>query len=313
MRALLLLSGLVTTLCAGCGDSVEPRPFNLRVSVSTSGADGDTAYTIRVGEDLSRPVRVSVVMQLPPGDHSVRLEGVATNCSVQGPDSARVTIVADELASVTFHVACRALTGVIEVIAPTSGRDFDPDGYTVELDDVVRGRVYARVPAVLERVPPGTHVITLSDFSANCILDGPPTRTVVVTAGGFTRDTTRTAFQSSCLPITGDVRLVTTTEGVAQDPDGYTMTVDGELVIEPCGFYDYGCEPGQPLKLSPNSVHDLYLVSPGEHTYEIGDIASSCAVADGSFRMVAVAVGVTTVVGFDVRCEASEGRISELE
>ena len=303
MRAHLLLLGLAAAPSFGCGDPAAPRPYNLLVAVSTSGVDGDTAYIIQAGQEPSRTVRISMVMLLPPGDHDVRLGGVAANCVVQGPDSVRVTVVPHELTSVTFPVECRSVTGAIEVAAPTSGRDLDPDGYAIRVDDVVRARVFSGSPTVIERVSPGSHVVTLSDFSANCSLSGPPAQTVVVTAGGLSRDTARTTFESSCRPITGDVRLITTTEGAVRDPNGYTITVDDEPLTQPCGFYDYGCEPGQPLLLLPNGVHYFYRVSPGDHTYLLGDVASNCTVAGGSFRTVAVVVGVTTVVEFDVRCE----------
>ena len=61
----------------------------------------------------------------------VVLDGLATNCSVEGPDSARVAITPGQVADAAFEVACRAVTGAIEVAVPTAGRDLDPDGYAV--------------------------------------------------------------------------------------------------------------------------------------------------------------------------------------
>lgn len=98
---------------------------------------------------------------------------------------------------------------------------------------------------VVEGVPPGSHLVTLDDFSANCRLTGSPTQTVPVTAGGLTRDTVLATFEGSCEAVTADVQLFATTAGVDRDLNGYTVTADGELVIEPCGFYDYYCRAGR--------------------------------------------------------------------
>lgn len=139
MRAHLLLLSLVALPSAGCGDPVEPSPNNLRVSVSTIGVDQDSSYSLRAGEGPSRAMQTVLLLNLLPGEHDVVLEGIGPNCSVRGPNSVRVTITQGELASAAFEVECRAVTGAIEVVAPTSGRDFDPDGYTVQIDDAVRG------------------------------------------------------------------------------------------------------------------------------------------------------------------------------
>jgi hypothetical protein len=305
MRAHLLRLVFVASPFLGCGDPNEPPTYNLRVSVYTVGADSDSSYTVHAGDRPGHPIRALALLSLSPGEHDVVLADIASNCTVQGQDSVRVTITPGELAAAAFQVECRATTGAIEIFPLTAGRDFDSDGYTVQVDDVVRTRAYSGIPAVIEGVAPGSHVVTLGDFSANCSLVGSPTQTVLVTAGGLTRDTVRATFEGSCQATTGDVRLITTTEGADQDRDGYTVTLDGELVVASCGWYDYYCEPGTPFMFAPNGDQFFYLVPPGDHTYQLGDIASNCAVPEGESRTLTVEVGDTSVVRFDVVCETS--------
>ena len=302
MRAHLLLLGLIAVGSAGCGDPPGPSPTNLRVSVLTTGADKDDGYLVRAGEDPARTVQAIAFLYLPPGEHDVVLGGVAENCSVQGPDSVRVTIVLGQVATASFQVECRAVTGAIQVAAPTSGRDFDPDGFEVQVDGVSKTQVFANGLVVVEGVGPGSRVVTLDGFSANCSSSGSPSRTVLVTAGGLTRDTVSTTFQMSCQAVTGDVLLSTTTAGADLDPNGFTLILDGELVVlPPCGFYDYYCEEGT-LLLELNGDRFFAQVPPGDHTYQLGDIASNCTVNGSNPRTVSVALGETSALLFDVSC-----------
>lgn len=303
MHARLLLLGLVALPSSGCDDPAAPSPPNLRVSVSTAGVDRDNSYTVRTGEGPARPVQAAIVLFLPPGDHDVVLDGVAQNCSVLGPDSVRVTVTLGQLAGVAFEVECRAVSGAVEVAAPASGRDFDPDGYEVNLDEVPTTRVYPRGSVVLDGVLPGTHVVRLDDFSSNCRLTGPPTRTVLVTAGGLTRDTVRVAFEGTCEAVTGDVEVRTATGGLPPDPNGYSLALAGRLLVIACGFYDYDCEPGAPLLIPPTGSYLIPQVPPGDHAVQLGDIASNCSVVDGRDRTVSVVVGELSVVRFDVTCQ----------
>ncbi len=303
MRAHPLLIGLVALASIGCGDPSGPSPANLQLSVSTVGVDQDDSYAVRAGDGPSRPIGSFLSLFLPPGEHEVVLDGIAPNCSVQGPDSVRVTITLGRVASVAFQVECRAVTGAIEVAAPTSGRDFDSDGYTVQVDDVPRTQVFAGGSVVVEGVLPGAREVRLDDFSTNCHLIGSASQTVLVTAGGLTRDTVRAIFEGSCEAIAGDVQLLTTTRGVQRDQNGYTVTADGQLVLAPCGFNDYYCDAGVPLMLVPNGSYMFIQVAAGDHTYQLGDVASNCTVLDGNSRTVAVSFGETSVVRFEVTCD----------
>jgi hypothetical protein len=302
VRAHLLLLGLVALPSSSCGDPSGPSPTSLVVWVSTTGVDNDILYTVRADEGGAHTVQSFLRLFLSPGEHDVVLEGVAENCSVQEPDSVRVTIMPGQVSSVAFQVECTAVTGAIEVTTPTSGRDFDPDGFSVHVDDVLKSQVFPGGSVVVEGLLPGAHVVRLDGFAANCFPSDLPTQTVLVKAGGLTRDTVRTTFTFSCEAITGDVRLSTTTAGADLDPNGYTVTIDGQLVLVPCGWYDYDCEPGTPLIVEPNASQLFEQVVPGVHTYELGDIASNCTVNGSNPRTVSVVVGDTSAVRFEVNC-----------
>ena len=305
MRANPLLPGLVALLAFGCGDPHEPSPVNLRVRVSTIGVDQDSSYAVHTGDGSSHQFRTALSLFLSLGEHDVVLDQIAPNCSVEGPDTVRVTILSGEVASIVFEVACRALTGAIAVTAPTIGRDTDPDGYQVFVDEVFVTRVFSSFPAIIENVPPGSHVVRLDDFSANCRVSGSLEQTAVVTAGGLTRDTVHTLFAGSCDAITGDVQIITATSGARRDQNGYTVTVNGVRLIEPCDFYDYYCDPDTPLMLLPTGTYVSFFLSPGDYTYQLGDIAPNCVALDGDTRTVSVIPGETGTVRFDVTCEGT--------
>jgi hypothetical protein len=306
MRAYLIPLAVLTLPSIGCGDPHAPSPTNLRVLITTVGVDQDGSYAVRADDGPWHFIRASLYLFLSPGVHDVVLGEVAPNCSAESPDSVSVTIpLRGEDATVAFEVACRATTGAIEVAAPTIGRDFDPNGYTVHLDDALVTRVYSGGTAVVEGLSPGHHAVRLDDFSANCGLNGPSVQDALVTAGGLSRDTVRATFDGSCEAVTGDVQLLTTTTGADRDANGYTLTFDGEVVIAPCGFYDYYCEPGAPLMLVPSGSYLLLQVSAGDHSYALGDIAPNCTALAGPSRTVSVAPGETSVVRFDLSCDES--------
>lgn len=83
----------------------------IRVTTVTTGVDLPSGYYVAV--DGGPPMwfdRDSTATSpvLASGDHSVLLDGVATNCRVSGENSRVVPVNAGETARVTFEIACRA-------------------------------------------------------------------------------------------------------------------------------------------------------------------------------------------------------------
>ncbi len=283
----------VTITCA-----VLPLPAgSLRVTTVTTGVDFDPQWTYVVsvapgggGGDV--PVNGTVVLLggYPPRDYEVGLR-VASNCAVSGPNPQPVTVVAGDTADVAFAVTCAATTGIVEVMAATSGADPDSNGYAIGVDplcdlydcyyqwsDVVGANGTVRFV-----VNAGYHTVWLEDVAPNCAVSGANADTVQVVAG----DTTRLTFVVTCSDLSGDLRVTAVTTGGDLDPNGYTVRVDDRAwhIV--------------PVKGSV-SVPGPWAV--GEHAVELRDVASNCTVAGANPRTVTVAGGDTVDVAFAVAC-----------
>jgi hypothetical protein len=87
-----------------------PTSGSIKVTTATSGATPDAdGYTVSVDGGSPRPIGVnqSVTLEnVPAGDRSVALAGVAENCTVAGANPRLVTVAASAQATVTFTVTC---------------------------------------------------------------------------------------------------------------------------------------------------------------------------------------------------------------
>src|SRR5439155_6186304 len=94
--------------------TVAPAPA-VRATVTTIGVDIDPdGYRVSVDDGSERAIGTNAtvtIADIPAGDHAVRLEGAAANCTVDGSNPRAVTVVAAGTADVAFTVACIALTG----------------------------------------------------------------------------------------------------------------------------------------------------------------------------------------------------------
>lgn len=309
MRIPLAHVALAASCLAGCGDPSAP-PNNLRVVVATTGLDPDPdGYRIIVDDRLSRRAPVDAIFEFlfEPGAYEIRIEGLAPNCTVQGPATAAVEVQGGLVAEAKFSVECRAVTGVIEVLAPTAGRDFPNVGYSVYVTDESAAswlvHAWANGTTLIPDLAPGQYQVRFAPTAPNCALTGEDTRTVSVTAGGLVRDTARVEFAVTCTATTGDVRLSVTTNAVGgvPDPDGYTVKVDG-VVVEESVYDGYYGDFQVPLRLALNGSRLLERLAPGEHTIELGDLAGGCAVTGGRPLTVSATVGAVADVSMTVVC-----------
>jgi hypothetical protein len=314
MRARLFASVVIALTIAGCGDDFTgPEPSTLRVSVTTSGVDADAdGYRITVGTKAPRiQLQGTVSLSMTPGRYDVLLDDVAANCTVEGPAEVSVIVppppVAPiEVPQVSFQVTCHAASAAVRVIASSSGRDFPPAGYQVHLSNgstvTQTLTAYANVPLVVEGLPAGSYAVTLSDLSDNCTLSGPNTRTVSVTIGGVTRDIGLADFAVACAATTGDVNLSTTTTGTHRDINGYTLMLDGELVThQDCSYFYYYCDT-RPTRFQMSGAHLFQQLAPGDHIFELTDIASTCSVNGPNPATVSVTLGAVSELTFTVAC-----------
>jgi hypothetical protein len=96
-------------------------------------------------------------------------------------------------------------------------------------------------------------------------------------------------------PDQGVIGVTATTSGPEPDPDGYTIQLD----------------EADPVSL-PAGVPTYFSTEAGSHTLELGGLSSNCAVqgGDGSRRSVQVSEGDTSLVTFDVFCDATSGALT---
>lgn len=196
--SLLLAGGLVTLACGG-ESLVEPATGALEIATSTSGVELDPdGYTLRIDtEPLQRIGLAGTVRRsgLAPGTHTIELGEVAPNCAVSGENASTVTVARGEAMRVTFEVACGATTGKILVTSATGGTASDPDGYTITLDGVDRGRLRENAAVTLDGLPPRAHTIGLRGLAAVCQTESENPQPVDVPLGG----TVTAEFRVVCL------------------------------------------------------------------------------------------------------------------
>ena len=199
-------------------------------------------------------------------------------------------------ASASLWLACGGgeptgpLTGAVAITTSTTGAEPDPDGYTLLLDGSDMRPIGAAGADTLADLSPGTHLVGLTGVASNCELLGDNPRGVTVAAGA----TTGAAFSVACaepVPDAGNLRVMTATTGAAPDPDGYTVTLDGDAA--------------RPIGIDGNIV--IPNLVPGQHLVELGEVAGNCAVSGDNPRAATVQTGATATADFAVVCQAVTG------
>jgi hypothetical protein len=201
-------------------------------------------------------------------------------------------VAAGQGATVAFQVTCTATTGSLQVSTATTGPSPDVDGYSLTVDGADRGALAAGGALTLAGLAPGEHLVGLTGVAGNCQPIGDNPRTVTVTAG----TSINAAFTISCVepaPDAGSLRVATTTLGPDQDPNGYTVAVDGETSL--------------PIGVAAQTT--VTNVAAGEHTVRLANVAGNCQVQGNNPRPVSVPGGATAEVGFTVACSAITGSV----
>ena len=149
MRIALALSLCLLTASA-CGNPEGPTTGAIRITAATTGPTvAAPAYQVSIdgGAPVPIPADSSMVIDtVAHGDHSIQLTGIASNCTVDGPNPVTVKVTSGTTASVRFDVTCLA-NGSIRVIVSSEGAAV-PATYTVGVDSGATGYVHsATVPA----------------------------------------------------------------------------------------------------------------------------------------------------------------------
>ena len=204
--------GAAATTDVSFAISCNPTTGSIRVSVSTAGTPTDPdGYGVKLDTRSPRQIatRGSTTFRAPPGNHTVALTGVASNCHVADSPSRPVAVNVGATEEVSFAVTCTTATGNIRVSVTTSGSSPDPDGYAVELDiGGIRQAVTPNGTASFPTVAAGEHTVTLIGVALNCTVPEGAERNVAVTAQATAEVTyevtcfgTEEAWTSIALPL----------------------------------------------------------------------------------------------------------------
>lgn len=173
-------------------------------------------------------------------------------------------------------------TGALEISTVTTGESPDPDGYTVTVDGGP-GEAIAVAATLLESdLPQGDHTVELSGIDGNCVVGGANPRTLSVIAGQTVKDT----FAITCTATQGNLAVTTTTTGSSPDPDGYTLSLDG----------------GPPQTVGISATYTFVAVSTGDHSIELGGLASPCVLGSPNPQTATVPPGGTATLSFSIDC-----------
>jgi WD40 repeat protein len=284
--------GSLAILGTGCNDSTAPPNGTIQVTVTSTGNDIDPdGYTVTVDSRLSTHVAASNTIAfagLATGDHSVRLDNLASNCTVTGANPRTVSVVAEATATASFAIACVARTGIVRVTIRTTGVPLDPDGYRLSVDGGSPQLVPANGDVTLADIREGGHTLTLSDVASHCVVGGTSQNNVTVLFAG----TTQSQFSIVCTGK-GTLKITSTTTGVDVDADGYFVNVYSATDY-------YG--PSYGASVSANGSVSIPDIVAGVYGLSLGGLASNCKLSGTNPNEIVIEHQATTSATVNVVC-----------
>jgi Tol biopolymer transport system component len=189
---------VITASALACnGDAlVEPSLGTIEITTSTLGTEPDAdGYSVQIDAEPIQAIAAAGTLHTRDvvGDHSVRLDGVAVNCTVVGENPKRISLSAGATTTVSFVVMC-AGSGVIHVTSSTTGFFSDPDGYLIGVDGELQRPLGVSSSESISGVGAGHHSVELSGVAANCEVGGSNQQELEVNPGG----TATIAFDVDC-------------------------------------------------------------------------------------------------------------------
>jgi len=257
---------------------------NVDVSTLTNGSSPDTdGYTLTVDDEPKGSIGSNdqtLLQFVEVGKRTVRLGGVASNCSVQGDNPREVTVTTGLVTALAFEIGCQDPGGDLVVTMRTSGSNLDPDGYTLTVGTSDSKAVGVDETVTFQGLPSGDHQLTVSGVAENCVLLGPNPRTVTVPAGANAQVT----IDIECAATQLVVRTVTSGTPAGTE---WSVQVNGS----------------QSQSITPNGQVTFDL-APGTHRVELRDLPENCSVQGSNPREVSLSSGQTTET-FDVGCNVA--------
>ena len=177
-------------------------------------------------------------------------------------------------------------TGAILIRVSTTGAslDLDPDGYVVSVDAHQVGTVGINGTVTISDLSIGSHAVGLDGLSPNCSVSGPGS--VSVDVKGSNNAPSLVLFSVTCVPKTGSIKVSVATSGADQDPDGYTVIVNG---------VSKGTLP-------PNGTLIISGLREGTVGVQLDGVSLNCIVDAPQSRTAAIAFGTTVEIPFNVSC-----------
>jgi hypothetical protein len=274
------------------------NPAWVRVANVTTGADLDDAYDVSCSSYSCLPFHLTAnrdtVLRVVPGEVTISLADVSSNCTRAGDASVSATAVAADTAIVTFNVTCTPEAGIRATVR-VAGRDLDT-GLAVRIcapgfgvPDCSVQYAAPGVPTTFLNLPSNSYSVSVLDLAPNCALVGPDTYNVQVQ-----NSIVEVGFDVQC-QAPGTVRVSVVTTGTKQDTDYWVLYPTG------CdGWYYYECE--QNTLTTAGSVD--FRVLPGVRSFTLGDVASNCVVLPpGNPRSVTAIEDAVVELRFEVACQ----------
>jgi TolB protein len=264
VRALLVGGALTGLGCSGEDVTDPPATGSLTITTSTTGPEPDAdGYAVSINDGAETAIPASGTLQrdnLEPGNHSIRLSGVAAHCTVAGENPRSVSLPAGETVTVTFQLTCSGTTGTLVVSSSSSGFFPDPDGYLITVDGESRGALGGSAQQTLDNLPTGVHQIGLSGLIANCRVQGQNPRQQEIVGGAEAV----VAFEVECAPPAIAFRSTRSPNWLSQiflvNPDGSGLVRLPSTTHE---YYPVWSPDGRRLAFVA-SGHGLFVMTPGE-------------------------------------------------
>jgi hypothetical protein len=188
--------------------AVGPTTGTLQVAAATTGSAQDPdGYQFSIDGGSPRPIATNQVVTLanvPAAQHTVRLLGLAPNCSVTGDNPLGAAVGTGETTRVTFTVTCAATVGSLTVAIGGL-----PTGASAAVSVAGPGSFSQLMTATgtLTGLTPGSYQVTAAEvITGGSTYRGSVSRTTVAIVGGSTATVSVTYTAVSVTP-TLDLRV----------------------------------------------------------------------------------------------------------
>ncbi len=274
-----------TITCA----ALPPTTGSIRVTTTTTGPDPDNSYRFAIDGGSSDPIAgnaSATIGNISAGSHTVRLSGIAGNCTVAGSTSKSVSVTAGATSDVAFSVTCTSLTPSASRSATAATPRTMLTGEGSAITVTVRNANSGPVPNATVTLSATGSGNSITPASATTNANGVATftfsstvagdKTLTATAGGVTindteiitvvaRPTTTQILDVQPEPSTAGTSIHVTFRVTAEG--GVTPTT-GTVAVFSEQEAEVGCDAA-PLDAQGEGSCDFVLTTAGTHTIRV--------------------------------------------